>query len=433
MYSIAILAGGLATRLRPLTETVPKSLIPVAGSPFIHHQLKYIRGQGIKRIVICTGYLGEQIEAFVGNGERYGLEIKYSSDGLQLLGTGGAIKNAIPLLGDVFFVLYGDSFLPCNYNNVQQAFERSGNSALMVLSHNRDRWDKSNVLFRESKIIEYNKKSPRNEMEHIDYGLGIFSAKVFDQYPPNIFFDLSDVYRKLAFEGLLGGLEVSERFFEVGSFSGIKEANNYLNALEPSLTYSEQHLQEAKEIISRINFDSIERLVDLLSEIKRIGGRIFFLGVGGSAGNCSHAVNDFRKIVGIESYAPTDNVSELTARTNDEGWATIFVEWLKISRLSSSDALFILSVGGGSLDKNISPNLVTALQHAKSVGAKITGIVGRDGGYTAQVADVYVHIPTVNPETVTPHAEAFQSVIWHLLVSHPKLKANQTKWESTKQ
>ena len=175
----------------------------------------------------------------------------------------------------------------------------------------------------------------------------------------------------------------------------------------------------------------IEKMADLLATSRRDGGRLFFLGVGGSAGNCSHAVNDFRKIVGIEAYAPTDNVSELTARTNDEGWATIFVEWLKISKLAAKDAVFIFSVGGGNLEKNISPNLVTALQHAKAVGAKIMGVVGRDGGYTAQVADACVIVPTVNPENVTPHSEAFQAVVWHLLVSHPKLKANQTKWEST--
>lgn len=171
-------------------------------------------------------------------------------------------------------------------------------------------------------------------------------------------------------------------------------------------------------------------MADLLATVKAEGGRIFFLGVGGSAGNASHAVNDFRKIVGIECYAPTDNVSELTARTNDEGWASIFVEWLKISKLNAKDVLFILSVGGGNLEKNISPNLVEALKLAKTVGAKVTGIVGRDGGYTAQVADVCVIVPTVNSETITPHSEAFQSVVWHLLVSHPKLKANQTKWES---
>lgn len=196
------------------------------------------------------------------------------------------------------------------------------------------------------------------------------------------------------------------------------------------MSYAAQHMKEAVEIIQKMDLSAIEKMADLLATVKEDGGRIFFLGVGGSAGNCSHAVNDFRKIVGIESYAPTDNVSELTARTNDEGWATVFVEWLKISKLQSKDALFIFSVGGGNLEKNISPNLVEAIKLAKSVGSKVTGVVGRDGGYTAQAADVCVIVPTVNPETITPHSEAFQAVVWHLLVSHPKLKANQTKWES---
>lgn len=196
------------------------------------------------------------------------------------------------------------------------------------------------------------------------------------------------------------------------------------------MNYAQRHLNESLEIIHKIDVAAIEQMANLLAVVKTEGGRIFFLGVGGSAGNCSHAVNDFRKIVGIESYAPTDNVSELTARTNDEGWATIFVEWLKTSKLVAKDALFILSVGGGNLEKNISPNLVEALKYAKIVGAKVTGIVGRDGGYTAHVADACVVVPTVNSENITPHSEAFQSVIWHLLVSHPALKANQTKWES---
>jgi D-sedoheptulose 7-phosphate isomerase len=196
------------------------------------------------------------------------------------------------------------------------------------------------------------------------------------------------------------------------------------------MSYAAQHMKEAVEIIQKMDVSAIEKMADLLATVKADGGRIFFLGVGGSAGNCSHAVNDFRKIVGIESYAPTDNVSELTARTNDEGWATVFVEWLKISKLQPKDALFIFSVGGGNLEKNISPNLVEAIKLAKSVGAKVTGVLGRDGGYTAQAADACVIVPTVNPETITPHSEAFQAVVWHLLVSHPKLKANQTKWES---
>src|SRR5271167_1338049 len=197
------------------------------------------------------------------------------------------------------------------------------------------------------------------------------------------------------------------------------------------MSFTSTHLKEAKAIIDGLDVDLIERMAGFLAKTREKGGRLFFLGVGGSAGNCSHAVNDFRKIVGIEAYAPTDNVSELTARTNDEGWATIFAEWLKVSKLKPKDALFIFSVGGGNLEKNISPNLVEAIKYAKSVGAKVTGVVGRDGGYTAKAADACCIIPTVNSETVTPHSEAFQAVVWHLLVSHPKLKAHQTKWEST--
>jgi D-sedoheptulose 7-phosphate isomerase len=196
------------------------------------------------------------------------------------------------------------------------------------------------------------------------------------------------------------------------------------------MSYSAQHLKETAEIVAKINPADCEKCVAELRAVREHGGRLFMLGVGGSAANASHAVNDFRKIAGIETYAPTDNVSELTARTNDEGWASVFVEWLRVSKLNSKDCLFILSVGGGNVEKNVSPNLVAALQLAKQVGARIIGIVGKDGGYTAKVADACVIVPTVNPNNVTPHSEAFQAVVWHLFVSHPDLKVNQTKWES---
>jgi D-sedoheptulose 7-phosphate isomerase len=198
------------------------------------------------------------------------------------------------------------------------------------------------------------------------------------------------------------------------------------------MNYSEQHLRETAEIVSRLDPALCEKAVELLAAVRERNGRLFILGVGGSAANASHAVNDFRKIAGLECYAPTDNVSELTARTNDEGWSTVFAEWLRGSRLNDKDALLILSVGGGNLEKNVSPNLVAALQLAKERGASVLGIVGRDGGYTAEVADVVIVIPTVNPNNTTPHSEAFQAVVWHLFVSHPKLKVAQTKWESTK-
>ena len=194
------------------------------------------------------------------------------------------------------------------------------------------------------------------------------------------------------------------------------------------MSYSKQHLDESIAITKAMNPETIEKIVDLLVDVKSTGGRLFVLGVGGSAANAGHAVNDFRKLAGIETYAPTDNVAELTARTNDEGWQTVFSGWLKVSKLNSKDCLFILSVGGGDKEKNVSPNLIEAIDLAKEVGARVTGIVGRDGGYTAKNADVCLVVPTVNSETVTPHSESFQTVVWHLMVSHPKLKSNPTKW-----
>lgn len=194
------------------------------------------------------------------------------------------------------------------------------------------------------------------------------------------------------------------------------------------MSYSKEHLDESIEITKAIDPAIVEKIVDLLCDVKSTGGRLFVLGVGGSAANAGHAVNDFRKLAGIETYAPTDNVAELTARTNDEGWQTVFSGWLKVSKICSKDCLFILSVGGGNKEKNVSPNLIEAIDLAKEVGARVTGIVGRDGGYTAQNADVCLVVPTVNPGTVTPHSESFQTVVWHLIVSHPKLKENPTKW-----
>ncbi|MBK8383883.1 MAG: SIS domain-containing protein [Ignavibacteria bacterium] len=198
------------------------------------------------------------------------------------------------------------------------------------------------------------------------------------------------------------------------------------------MDYIEKYLDEVTEITSKIDRSQIEKMVEIICEVSKNNGRLFMLGVGGSAGNASHAVNDFRKIAGIESYAPTDNVSELTARVNDDGWETSFVNWLKGSRLNSSDCLFIFSVGGGNAEKNISVNIVNALKYGKEMKSSIIGIVGKDGGYTAQAADACVIIPTVNPDTITPHSEAFQGTIWHLIVTHPKIKSFEMKWESVK-
>jgi len=203
----------------------------------------------------------------------------------------------------------------------------------------------------------------------------------------------------------------------------------YGKTSEP-MSYATDYLAEAAQIVARLDTTAIDKIAQMIAALRERGGRLFFLGVGGSAANASHAVNDFRKIGGVEAYAPTDNVSELTARVNDDGWETVFVNWLRGSRLTSRDMIFVLSVGGGDLERNISPNLVRALEYAKQTGAAVCGIVGRDGGYTAKVADACVVIPTINPQTITPHAEAFQAVVWHLIVTDPRVRAGEMKWES---
>lgn len=196
--------------------------------------------------------------------------------------------------------------------------------------------------------------------------------------------------------------------------------------------YTARYLREAAAICQRVDHAQIDAITRLLAAARGAGGRIFFLGVGGGAGNAAHAVNDFRKIAGFEAYAPTDNVSELTARTNDEGWSTVFRAYLQTSRLRPEDVIFVFSVGGGDRERNISANIVEALEFARQVGAKVVGVVGRDGGYTKQVADAVVVIPTISADTVTPHTEAFQAVVWHLIVSHPDLKQNEMKWEAVR-
>ena len=198
------------------------------------------------------------------------------------------------------------------------------------------------------------------------------------------------------------------------------------------MSYTDEYMEEVKTIAEKIDRAAVEKMVNLVVDIRQNGGRLFFLGVGGGAGNASHAVNDFRKIAGIECYSPCDNASELTARINDDGWEGTFVEWLKGSRLNARDGVFVFSVGGGNQEKNVSVNLVRALEYAQKTGAKVLGIVGRDGGYTGKVADACLIVPTVNTNTVTPHTESFQAVIWHLLVSHPLMRMAEMKWESIK-
>jgi len=228
MLPVAILAGGLATRLRPITQTIPKALIEVAGKPFVAHQLQYLRQQGVTSVTLCIGYLGEMIKEFVGDGSHWGLSVSYSLDGPVLLGTGGALKQALPLLGERFFVLYGDSYLPINYANVQKAFTDSNQLGLMTVLKNKNQWDRSNVQFKLGKLIEYNKDSINPSMQYIDYGLGALQASVLGHYPDGEPFDLSKVYNELSMRQELAGYEVFDRFYEIGSVKGISDTQTYL-------------------------------------------------------------------------------------------------------------------------------------------------------------------------------------------------------------
>ena len=272
--------------------------------------------------------------------------------------------------------MYGDSFLPINFQDVQSFFLQNSCLALMTVMNNANKWDKSNVVLKQNNLIFYDKFNTDLEMNFIDYGLSLLSKKVLFFYKFNKKFDLSKFYNSLSIDKFLHGYIVKKRFYEIGSIIGLDETRKFLKIILDNSniikffllekSYTKSHLDETVQIIKKIE-DQIEKIADVLLNTKVQGGRIFFLGVGGSAGNASHAVNDFRKIVGIESYAPTDNVSELTARTNDEGWDSIFSEWLKVSKLNSKDCIFIFSVGGGNLEKNISPNLVKAFVSKNSV------------------------------------------------------------------
>lgn len=431
MLPVAILAGGVASRLQPLTQTLPKSLVVVAGKPFIAHQLNLLRREGVKRVVLCVGHLGEKIEQAIGDGRELGLHVAYSFDGSRLMGTGGALRRALPLLGEEFFVLYGDSYLDVALPPIEIAFRRHNMPALMTVFRNDGRWDTSNVVFDGSRIVCYDKQARRADMRYIDYGLGVVTAQALSGREVEQPFDLSEVYTDLAGRGRLAGYEVLQRFYEIGTPAGLEETDRYLRGERMTGSdHTRKYYEDVGAVAAAIDQHAVECVVEILAELRRGGGRLFIIGVGGGAGHASHAVNDFRKICGIEAYTPTDNVSELTARINDEGWPSVFANWLRGSHINAKDAVFVFSVGGGSEKPQISVNIVEALKLAKSVSAKVVGVVGRDGGYTREVADACVVVPTVNPGMVTAHTEAFQAVVWHGLVSHPKLLQHEMKWEA---
>jgi dTDP-glucose pyrophosphorylase len=431
MLPVAVLAGGAASRLRPLTETTPKSLVDVAGKPFIVHQMNLLRREGVERVVLCVSHLGEKIRQFVGDGANFGLQVSFSFDGDRLLGTGGALRRALPLLGDAFFVLYGDSYLDVALRPIELVFRRQKLPALMTVFRNEGRWDTSNVAYDGTRILRYDKRSRTPDMRYIDYGLSILTADALAGEAAERPFDVAEVYSGLAARDMLAGYEVFRRFYEIGTPAGLAETDRYLReGAMASSDHTRKYYEEVAAVAAAIDQSAIERMIGLLVELRGRGGRLFILGVGGGAGNAGHAVNDFRKICGIEAYAPTDNVSELTARVNDNGWPTVFADWLRGSRIGNKDAVLVFSVGGGNEKLNVSVNIVEALKLAKSVGAQVIGVVGRDGGYTREIADACVVVPAVNPAMVTAHTEAFQAVVWHGIVSHPRLLQHEMKWEA---
>jgi D-sedoheptulose 7-phosphate isomerase len=430
---LVILAGGKATRLGESAKNQPKSLVPILGEPFLAHQLRRIAAEGVAEVVLAIGHLGAAIRDFAGDGQRFGLTIRYSDEGGRRLGTGGALLKAFDEVKDeAALVLYGDSYLDYPYRPVWDAYLASGHQALMTVWRNDNRLGASNVRFEEGRIAAYDKKTRDPRFRHIDYGLSVVSRAALTGQAEA--FDLADLFARLLDKGDLVGYEVDRRFHEVGSFSGQADLERHLHpgGSMSASDYTQAYVAEAIAILNKIDTQAIDALVNHIADIRANGGRLFFLGVGGGAGNCSHAVNDFRKIAGVESYSPADNVSELTARINDDGWDSSFANWLLGSRIGPKDGVFVFSVGGGNAEKKVSMNIVMALEAARAAGARILGVVGRDGGTTAKLADACVVVPTVNPMTVTPHTEAFQAVVWHLVVTHPRLKHRETKWESVR-
>ncbi len=433
-----VLAGGRASRLGELALRRPKTLMSVAGQPFAHHQLTWLESEGVTDVVYCVGHLGSQIEDFVGDGARWGLAVSYSHDGPMPLGTGGALSRALAdgHLAEQFLVVYGDSYLSIDLAELQHVAATSPHDAVMAVIADDDERGDANVIFEDGRLVRYDKSRPVDlaaRMRHIDYGVSAIRRTVVEtMVPPDDFVDLSATLRDLSVAGRLGGHEVHDRFYEVGTPDGLAELDQLLRASNRvgPVSFTSAFLSETTAIIKQIDEQAVEAVALGLAEVRERGGRLFILGVGGSAANAGHAVNDFRKLCGFEAYAPTDNVAELTARTNDDGWNTVFSSWLTCSRLRADDALLVLSVGGGSIERDLSVNIVGALDVALSVGASIFGIVGPEGGHTARSATAVVHIPGLVPGRVTPHTEGLTAVIWHLLVTHPALQLHIGTWEA---
>jgi D-sedoheptulose 7-phosphate isomerase len=427
---LALLCGGRATRLGALAAQTPKALLDVNGRPFIDHQLDWLRRRGLRRVVLCLGHLGQAIEEHVRRAPPEGLEVAFAHDGADAPGTAGALRRAAPLLGPLFWVLYGDSLLDVDLGAVMAALPDGALGVLTVL-HNRGAGERSNVRLQDGRLLAYDKQAPTPEMEHVDYGLSLLRAGALEG--GGLAADLGQVYTRLAADGRLAACAVGRPFHEIGSPAGLFALRAHLRDVPSPSAHTTGYIEDAQRALALVDAGAVERLALLLASLRGTRGRLFVLGVGGSAANASHAVNDFRVLCGLEAYAPTDNVAELTARVNDDGWEGAYAAWLQASRLGPDDVVLVFSVGGGDRARGVSANLVRALDYAREVGARVGGVVGRTGGATAQAAEACVVIPTVNTETVTAHTEALQAVVWHLLVTHPALQARSMKWESLDQ
>ena len=394
---VVILCGGKGTRLGELTKDTPKSLIKVAGTPFIFHQLDLLADQGFTTVTLCVGHLGNQIEAVVGSTYR-SIAIWYSHDGEAPLGTMRAVRNVASTHvspNQEFMVLYGDSYLDTNYSEIIQSFRVLNGTKYKALRATYDKVDYGITVLTGWSLVGM------KELTH------------FNQLPAEEF-------------------PMPRKWMQIGNPSGLVELEAMLTKKvvpwECASTFIEGFLVEAASIIAGISQKHVEELVIELALLRERKGRLFIIGVGGSMANASHAACDFRKLCDIDAYA-MDNMAEMTARTNDEGWRNTFAQWLRVSRMDAGDCLLVLSVGGGQDQAPAtSVNIAYAVQEANRIGTPVLGIVGRDGGYTAQHATHCLIVPTINPEHVTPHTEWAQALIWHLLVSHPSLKRNPTKW-----
>lgn len=425
MMPVYILCGGEGSRLGDITKGTPKSMVRIYGKPFISYQLEWLRDEGIKEVTLCVRKFADQIFNFVGDGSKWGMRVRYSYDGNESLGTAGAFKKATNGTSGAVFILYGDSYLPkCGLKGMEETYCIINQDVLMLLYEDTERHSENNVYYDRLYLPKYYAQKDGHTCNYTDAGISIVNIDYLNQLIPDGFSNLSEIFELASKEKMIYPYITKDPYMEIGSLQGINRLETHVKC-----TFADVYFQNASRIAQKIDQYKIYQMANIIQFTKRSGGRLFILGVGGSAATASHAVNDFEKLCGVKTYTPTDNVSELTARTNDQGWENSFVDWLKVQEPTDKDVILVLSVGGGDINRKISMNIVKALEYAQNeCDTSILGIVGKEGGYTQRVADVCIVIPTVDEYNITPFAESFQSLILHCLVSHPILKKNETTY-----